>query len=120
MRLLADENLNEVEVNLLRERGHNLVWIEEETPGIEDLEVLLRATNEERLLLTHDKGHFGRLVFRCKQNAPYGIILFRIHQPPDQRALTLALIIESRTNWEGNFSVANDEKNIRMTPIPSI
>ncbi len=116
MRLLADENLNRLEVDMLRTRGHDLVWIEEETPGIDDHAVLSRATAEERILLTADKGHFGRLVFIDKQKAPYGIILFRIQdQKPSVRAQTIVTAIESRTNWQGHFSVVRDENNIRMT-----
>ena len=121
MRLLADENLNRLEVQMLRARGHNLVWIEEEAPGIDDQAVLSRATTERRILLTVDKGDFGRLVFIDKQKAPYGIILFRIKhpQPPSERAQTMVATIESRTNWEGHFSVVRDENDIRMKLLPT-
>ena len=104
---------------MLRERGHDLVWIEEETPGIDDQAVLSRATAEERILLTADTGHFGRLVFIDKQKAPYGIILFRIQKPPTERAQTIVTALESRTNWQGHFSVVRDENDIRMTPLPT-
>ena len=91
-----------------------------ETPGIDDQAVLSRATAEERILLTADKGHFGRLVFRNRQKAPYGIILFRIQdQKPYVRAQTIVTAIESRTNWQGHFSVIRDENNIRMTSLPT-
>ena len=119
MRLLADENLNSLEVQMLRACGHNLVWVEEETPGIDDQAVLSRATAEERILLTADKGHFGRLAFKEKQKAPYGIILFRIRKPPTERAQTIVTALESRTNWEGHFSTVRDENDIRMTPLPT-
>ena len=105
---------------MLRSRGHDLVWIEEETPGIDDHAVLSRATDERRILLTADKGHFGRLVFIDKQKAPYGIILFRIqNQSPAKRAKTTVTAIESRTDWQGHFSVVRDENDIRMTPLPT-
>ena len=104
---------------MLRSRGHDLVWIEEETPGIDDQTVLSRATAERRILLTADKGHFGRLVFKDKQKAPYGIILFRIQQLPSEKAHTIILALESRTNWEKHFSVVRDENDIRMTPLPT-
>ena len=104
---------------MLRTRGHDLVWIEEETPGIDDQAVLSRATAEERILLTADKEDFGELVFRDKQKAPYGIILFRIQQLPFERAQIMVTAIESRTDWEGHFSVVRDENDIRMTPLPT-
>lgn len=120
MRLLADECLNRSEVKILRERGHNLVWIEEETPGIEDQLVLSRATTEERILLTADKGDFGELVFKDKQEAPYGIILLRIqNKSPTERAQTVIWALESRTNWEGHISSIRDENDIRMKPLPT-
>ena len=120
MRLLADENLNRLDVQMLRAGGHDVVWIAEETPGIDDQAVLSRATTEERILLTADKEDFGELVFRDKQKAPYGIILFRIHnQKPSERAQTIILALESRTNWKGHFSSVRDENNIRMKPLPT-
>ena len=80
MRLLADENFPRLVVQELRSRGHDLVWISEETPGISDREVLARATTEGRILITFDKEDFGELIFRDKQKAPFGVILFRIPQ----------------------------------------
>ena len=101
MRLLADENLNRREVNILRSRGHDLVWIEEETPGIDDQMVLSRATSEGRVLLTSDKGHFGRLIFQNKQKAPFGVILFRIqrnNRSPSEVAQIIANVVENRSD----------------------
>ena len=121
MRLLADENLNRPEVNILRSRGHDLVWIEEETPGIDDQMVLSRATSEGRVLLTSDKGHFGRLIFRNKQKAPFGVILFRLrnNRSPSEIAQIMANVVESRSDWAEKFCVVRDENDIRQHPIPS-
>ena len=121
MRLLADENINRLTVNMFRERGHDLVWIEEETPGIDDQMVLARATSEGRLLLTSDKGHFGRLIFRNKQKAPFGVILFRIrdNRSPLELAQIITASVESRSDWTGYFSVIHGENDIRQRPMPS-
>ena len=122
MRLLADENLNRPEINILRSRGHDLVWIEEETPGIDDQMVLSRATSEGRVLLTSDKGHFGRLIFRNKQKAPFGVILFRIqhnNRSPSEVAQIMANVVESRSDWTEKFCVVRDENDIRQHPMPS-
>ena len=107
---------------MLRSRGHDLVWIEETTPGISDQAVLSRATSEERVLLTSDKGHFGRLIFRDKQKAPSGIILFRIrreNRSPSQVAQIIINAVESRADWIGHFSVVHDEDDIRSSPLPN-
>ncbi len=122
MRLLADENFNRLEVGMLRSRGHDLVWIEEETPGISDQAILSRATSEERILLTSDKGHFGRLIFRDKQKAPLGVILFRIrreNRSPSEVAQIIVNTLESQSNWAGSFFVVHDENKIRQSPLPN-
>lgn len=122
MRLLADENFNRIEVEMLRSRGHDLVWIEEETPGISDQMVLSRATSEGRVLLTSDKGHFGRLIFRNKQKAPFGVILFRVrrdNRSPSEVAQIIANSVESRSDWTGHFSVVHDEDDIRPRLLPN-
>ena len=121
MRLLADENFNSLEVRMLRSRGHDLVWIEEETPGIDDQTVLSRATAEGRILLTYDKD-FGDLVFRDKLKAPFGVILFRIrrdNRSPSEIAQIIINTVESRADWTGHLSVIHDEDDIRLRPLPN-
>lgn len=122
MRLLADENFNRLEVGMLRSRGHDLVWIEEETPGISDQEILSRAISEERILLTSDKGHFGRLIFHDKQKTPLGIILFRIrreNRSPSEAAQIIVNTLESQSDWTGSFFVVHDENKIRQSALPN-
>ena len=121
MRLLADENFNRLEVEMLRSRGHDLVWIEEETPGIDDQAVLSRATAEGRILLTYDKD-FGDLVFRDKLKAPFGVILFRVRR--DNRSLSevaqiITNAVESRSDWTGHFSAVHNEYDIRPRLLPN-
>ena len=116
MHLLANENFPGVAIAALRLRGHDVVWIREDSPGIDDRAVLSRATTEERILITFDKD-FGELVFRLGLNAPSGVILFRI--PPDSPsfvAQTAVTVLESRMDWAGHFSVI-DENRVRMTPL---
>lgn len=113
MRLLANENFPDLAITALRLRGHDVLWIREDSPGISDHAVLSRATTEGRVLITFDKD-FGELVFRLGLNAPSGIILFRI--PPNSPsfvAQTAVTVLESRTDWAGHFSVV-DENRVRM------
>lgn len=116
MRLLANENFPGLAITALRLRGHDVVWIREDSPGIGDHTVLSRATTEGRILITFDKD-FGELVFRLGLNAPSGIILFRI--PPNSPsfvAQTAVAVLESRTDWVGHFTVV-DENRVRMKPL---
>ena len=80
MRFLANENFPLDAVEVLRQNGHDVVWIRVESPGISDPEVLSRAQAENRILLTFDKD-FGELAFRSKLPASVGVILFRIKAP---------------------------------------
>ena len=61
MRLLADENIPFLTIELLRKKGHDLLAISERAPSICDEDVMLLAEDEERILLTFDKD-FGELV----------------------------------------------------------
>lgn len=48
-------------VRRLRSGGHDVTWIRESTPGLEDEAVLARSYDQERILLTQDWG-FGELT----------------------------------------------------------
>ncbi|MDE0298746.1 MAG: DUF5615 family PIN-like protein [Candidatus Poribacteria bacterium] len=119
MRLLADENFPRVTVRLLRSCGHDLMWIHEITPGINDVLVLARATTEKRTLITFDKD-FGDLVFRQKFKAPAGIILVRISSTPTSVVSRIAVTaLDSRIDWTGHFWVVRGENDIRMRCLPN-
>lgn len=52
MRFLANENFPLPSVRLLRQAGYYVASITEDSPGMEDSEVLTRATDEQRVILT--------------------------------------------------------------------
>jgi predicted nuclease of predicted toxin-antitoxin system len=87
-------------------------------PGSSDQRVLEKAQAEQRIILTFDKD-FGELAFHRGLPATCGVILFRI--PTRSPAQTTAIIlkaIDERSDWEGHFSVVEDDR-IRMTPLRS-
>jgi predicted nuclease of predicted toxin-antitoxin system len=89
-----------------------------DAPGSSDPAVLARAAAEGRILITFDKD-FGELVFRSGLPSPAGIVLFRITPASPSRVAQVAVtVLESRTDWEGHFSVI-EENRLRMTPLPS-
>ena len=117
MRILANENIAGDVVDLLREHGHDVVWIRTDSPGANDNTVITKAHSEQRLLITFDKD-FGELVWRRGTKASYGVVLFRLAMPsPETVARKIVNILESSADWFGHFSVA-DDKQIRMTPLP--
>jgi predicted nuclease of predicted toxin-antitoxin system len=101
----------------LRRAGHDVVWIRTDAPGSTDEDVLRRAQGESRLLVTFDKD-FGELAFRAGLPAAAGVVLFRITARSSTDVARIALaVLDSRTDWEGHFSVVEDRR-IRMTPLP--
>ena len=76
MRWLVDECVDAALVELLRELGHDAIYMSDVEPRATDAEVMRRAVNEDRLVLTEDKD-FGELVFRQAKPVP-GLILLRI------------------------------------------
>jgi predicted nuclease of predicted toxin-antitoxin system len=116
MRLCADENIARDTVLRLREAGHDVLWIREAAPGMADIEVLMRSSVEQRLLLTFDKD-FGDLVYRLNAPSPAGIVFFRITQSsPSAVATRILAVLNSRDDWAGHFSVV-DDSTIRMRPL---
>ena len=77
MRWLADECIDAGLVTRLRGAGHNVIYMAETAAGATDTEVIRRARDEARLLLTEDKD-FGELVFRSHE-AVSGLVLMRIN-----------------------------------------
>ena len=62
MNFVADESCAKPVVLALREAGHDVVSIGEVAPGATDQQVLERALNERRVLITEDRD-FGELVY---------------------------------------------------------
>jgi len=118
MHILANENFPADAVNALRQHGHEVVWVREDAPGSLDTQVLQRAQDEERVLITFDKD-FGELAFRFGLPASCGNILFRISTISSEYSARLAVAaLDQRQDWAGHFSVIDDTQ-IRMTPLPS-
>ena len=76
MRIVADESIDKQIVDRLRFNGHDVVFIAELDPGIEDEAVPLRSRESDAVLLTADKD-FGELVFR-QRLLHSGIVLIRL------------------------------------------
>ena len=94
----------------LRQDGHDVVWIREQSPGVADDRVLGQALAEGRLLLTFDKD-FGELALKTGVSAPSGVILLRIAAPgPEAVAAVVAEALAAHPGWEGAFSVVEDAR----------
>jgi predicted nuclease of predicted toxin-antitoxin system len=118
VRILANENVAQPVISELRRRGHDVVWILEESPGSDDRAVLARAQRDGRIVLTNDKD-FGELAFAHRLPATSGILLLRTRgsspEVDNQRAVAA---LESRSDWAGQFAIIEDDR-IRTRPLPA-
>ena len=69
MRFVADESLDFPIVTALRNAGHDVFSIKEQSPRMEDDAILKIANEQKRILLTCDKD-FGELVLRAQTCFP--------------------------------------------------
>lgn len=116
MRILANENVTRTVIEGLRAEGHDVLSVKESLRGEKDDAILARAQAEMRIVLTHDKD-FGELAFRIGLPADCGVILMRLAgtdpNSDNKRAID---VIESRTDWQGRFSVITADR-VRMRPL---
>ena len=98
MRILADVNMWDRVVEGLRESGHDVHWAKETDQTAPDENLLVLATREGRTLLTYDKD-FGGLIHNRGMPAPYGVMLFRIHDDvPDD--VESGFIVNTVNLWD--------------------
>ncbi len=117
MRFLADENVPGPVVAVLRERGHDVLWIRESMPGANDPVVLELAQRERRVVVTADTD-FGELAFRSGLPAQSGIVLIRLDwTDPDADNQAIATALISRDDWSGIFAVVERDR-VRIRPLP--
>ncbi len=89
MRFLVDECTGPKVAQWLQSLGHDVFSVYEVARGIPDDEVIRRAYEEVRILITNDKD-FGEKVFR--EGRPHsGIILLRLE---DERAQVKIQVLE--------------------------
>ncbi|MFH1118040.1 MAG: DUF5615 family PIN-like protein, partial [Pseudomonadota bacterium] len=82
MKIVADEGVDRPIVEKLRCEQHEVIYVAELAPGINDDDVLRLAKERHAILLTADKD-FGELVFRLNR-AGEGIVLIRLHGFPSE------------------------------------
>jgi predicted nuclease of predicted toxin-antitoxin system len=76
MKLLADESVDGPIVERLRRDGHDVLYVAEIAPGIDNEGILNMARRERAVLLTADRD-FGELVVRLRM-ASWGVVLLRL------------------------------------------
>jgi len=118
MRFLANENIPLKSVYLLREKGHNVFAIIEDSPGVKDEEVLRQAADEKRIILTYDKD-YGELIYKSGSSVPEGIVYFRLVpvSPEETAELIFNLFNIQEFSLKQKFTVVERDR-VRQRPLP--
>ncbi len=77
--IIADENLEQYWIDLLRAKHYEVLSIRDEKPGISDREIAELVSTKEGWLITEDKD-FGELIFSHGIKS-ISVILLRYDQP---------------------------------------
>jgi len=116
MKIAADECVAWEIVARLRQDGHDVVYVAEISPGIEDEEVLILAAQDDILLLTADKD-FGELAFR-QGMIRRGILLYRLSELSNlEKASLIAKVIAEHGDELLKFFSVLTEKSLRIRMI---
>ncbi len=110
MNFVVDESTGQSVVDELRQLGHDVIFIHEIFPGLEDSPILDIAVREDRIVITNDKD-FGELVYRS--GFPHaGVVLFRLqNESAANRVRMMRQVLRScGDKLKGNFVVASERK----------
>ena len=95
MNLLADENIDQTVVDMLRQHGHHVLYVVELSPRIDDETVLQEANRNGALLITEDKD-FGELVFRQRRIHARVVLIRLAGLSPHAKARIIATTVANR------------------------
>jgi predicted nuclease of predicted toxin-antitoxin system len=115
VRLLADENVPLVVINVLRADGHDVLAIREVAAGTDDESVLLLAVKENRILVTLDKD-LGELAVRTDCGPKAGVVLVRLKPGPNRVAQILRDVVLNGQCGPARLVVV-DEGRIRVREL---
>ena len=114
MRFLVDECTGPAVAQWLRQQNHDVVSVFDEIKGVDDKEVIKKANEQNRILITNDKD-FGELVFREKKQHK-GVILLRLgnERSVNKIAVLKRLLEKYEDSLHGHFVVVT-ENTVRIT-----
>jgi predicted nuclease of predicted toxin-antitoxin system len=94
VRFLIDESTGKKLGYLLIDARHDVVFVSDWKPGATDSEVIKKAYEDNRIIITDDKD-FGELIFRLKMKSN-GVILIRTYATdPDFRFKLLSKLLKA-------------------------
>ncbi len=113
MKIVADENIDKDIVDRLRLDGHQVLYVAEAEPGIDDHAVLALSLEGEGVLLTADKD-FGDLIFR-QRLLHSGVLLVRLAGVrPDMKAALVAATFDLHAKELGSGFAVLTSRSVRF------
>ena len=113
MRFLVDECTGTAVAAWLRDNGHEVFSVFDESRGMEDDDIIRMAYEENWILITNDKD-FGDKVFR-NGRIHRGVILLRLEdERPSSKIRVLSRLLEKFIERLPNTFVVVTEKQIRF------
>ena len=116
MRFLVDESTSPWVAQWLREHGHEVFSVFEQSRGIDDEEIIQKAFAENWILITNDKD-FGDKIFR-DQKPHKGIVLLRLD---DERSVikigVIRQLLENYADRLENQFVVVTENAVRFAKM---
>ncbi len=106
VKFLIDECTGKRLSFLLKNVGYDVLFVGDWKPSASDEEVLQKANDDGRILITDDKD-FGELVFRLEKPST-GVILLRTSTTNPAIRLHLLEILLKSTDVSGKFIVLKD------------
>ena len=106
VKFLIDECTGKRLAALLKNAGYDALFVGDWKPSASDDEVLQKANDEERILITDDKD-FGELVFRLGKPSS-GVILIRTSTTNPATRFDLLEILLKSTKVDRKFIVLKD------------
>ncbi|NOT46818.1 MAG: DUF5615 family PIN-like protein [Acidobacteria bacterium] len=113
MRFLVDECTGPTVAKWLRENGHQVFSVYEETQGVADEQLLSKAVDENWILITNDKD-FGEMVFR--ERRPHrGVVFLRLGDERSANKIhVLRHLLENYSDKLRNNFVTVTETKVRV------
>ena len=119
MLIMVDECLPKSLIRELTSRRHDVVWVRERYPGIDDEKALAIATSEGRTMLTEDRD-YGLLTMRLQRPAVGLVIahMSRFTGTAAEIAATIAQAIDDLGDTCIGALTVIEPDRIRQRPLP--
>jgi len=110
MKFIVDENIGFSVVYFLRQKGFDVSFVAQDSPGISDKQILKKAFKQKRILITADKD-FGDLVFYSRESHK-GVILLRLKNQASRAKINALgkLLKYHQKKIAKNFMVVSENK----------